>query len=126
MTWDDTFGAVSTDYDLYVFRNDTGALVASSFDDNVGVTGEPIERVAFTNSSAAPRPYDIFIQNFDNASAAKAFDMFVFGGSPFCDGAIFNYNTLSSGVPASAGAYRRAPSSTRVASILGVIRGDEG
>ena len=34
-------------------------------------------------------------------------------------------SSASGGISTSAGAYRRAPSSTRVASILGVIGGDE-
>ena len=100
LTWDDIFGSVTTDYDLYARTNDTGQLVASSFDDNPGVTGEPVEFVAFTNSGASARFYDIFIQNFDDASAAKTFDMFVFGGTACSNGTEVNYNTLSSSVPA--------------------------
>ena len=100
LTWDDTFGGATTDYDLNVFTNDTGQLAASSLDDNPGVTGEPTEFVAFTNGTGSSRFYDIFIQNFDDASAAKTFDMFVFGGIACSNGTDFNYNTLSSSVPA--------------------------
>ena len=101
LTWDDTFGAATTDYDLYVRTNDTGQLVASSTSDNPGVTKEPTETVAFVNSGASARFYDIFIQNFANASAPKTFDMFAVAGGLSCsDGTILNFNTLGSSVPA--------------------------
>ena len=101
LTWGDTFGAATTDYDLYVRTNDTGQLVTSSTSDNPGVTKEPTETVAFVNSGASARFYDIFIQNFANGSAPKTFDMFVLaGGVPCSNGAILNYNTLGSSVPA--------------------------
>ena len=101
LTWDDTPGAVTTDYDLYVTENDTGIVVAASFDDNPGVTGQPSESMAFTNSTGSSNFYDIFIQNFQNASVGKTFDMFALGSAIPCpNGSTFNYNTLSSSVPA--------------------------
>ena len=45
LNWDDTFSAVTTDYDLFAFENATVTEVAASFDDNP-VTGEPVEVVA--------------------------------------------------------------------------------
>ena len=99
LTWDDSFGSATTDYDLYARTNDTGQLADFSISDNVA-TGEPVEIVAFTNNTGSSRFFDIFIQNFDDASAAKTFDMFVFGGTPCSNGTEVNYNTLSSSVPA--------------------------
>ena len=101
LTWDDVFGATTTDYDLYVSDNNTGAVVAASFNDNTGVTLEPTEAVGFTNVTASSKFYDIFIQNWQNGSAAKTFDMFVLsGGFPCSNGTIMNYNTIASSVPA--------------------------
>ena len=102
LIWNDSFGSATTDYDLFVFTNDTGQLAAFSIDDNPGVTGEPVETVAFTNSTAGFRFFDVFIQNFIDASAPKTFDMFVLGGAAMvCSNETdFNYNTLSSSVPA--------------------------
>ena len=100
LTWDDTFGAATNDYDLYILDSGTGAVVAASTSNNPG-TGDPAEAVAFTNSSGASKLYDIFIQNFANTAIAKTFDMFVLaGGIPCLNGSIFNYNTMSSSVPA--------------------------
>lgn len=101
LNWDDTFGAATTNYDLFILDNDTGAVVASSVDDNPGVTREPVEVVAFTDTPGGSGFYDIIIQNFDNASPAKTFDMFIVrGGIPCPNGSIFVYNTLRSSVPA--------------------------
>ena len=104
LTWDDTPGTVTTDYDLYVLENGSNIFVDAGFDDNPGVTGDPIEIVAFNNNSGSSKLYDIYIQNFLNASAAKTFDMFVLGGAlSNCNqgqNTVFNYNTSSSSVPA--------------------------
>ena len=99
LSWDDTFGAVTTDYDLYVV--DSGTVVSSGGVDNNRATLAPIEVVAVTNSSGVQKSYDILIQNFENTSLAHNFDMFVFGGIP-CSGigSVFNYNTRRSSVPA--------------------------
>jgi len=101
LTWDDSFGAAATDYDLYVVENITRVVVASSVNDNPGVTREPVEGVAFTNTSGGFQFYDILIQNFDSASPAMTFDMFIVRGGLQCpDGSRFAYNTLRSSVPA--------------------------
>ena len=100
LTWDDTFGSATTDYDLFVTDNDTGTVVTSGTDDNPGATKVPVETVAFTNGAGSSKFYDIFIQNAGNASAAKTFDMFVLGGSALnCTAkTLFNYNTVGSSV----------------------------
>lgn len=101
LTWNDSFSAPTTDYDLYVNDNSSGAPVVGSFDDNPGVTRKPVETVVFTNNSLSTKFYDILIQNFGNASAPVTFDMFVMGGTTACsNGTHFNYNTLGSSVPA--------------------------
>ena len=101
LAWDDTFGSVSTDYDLYVRTNDTNVLAAFGIDDNIAID-KPIEAVAFTNGTAASRFYDVYIQNSANASVVKTFDMFVLGGTTLncAAGTVLNYNTQSSSVPA--------------------------
>ena len=100
LTWNDTWGAPTGDYDLYLLDNTNGAVVANSFSDNPGVTGTPVEAVAFTNPNTVNRFYDVFIHNFQNASGPKTFDMFVFGGIPCPNGSIFVYNTMKSSVSA--------------------------
>ena len=100
LTWDDTFGAATTDFDLFIFENGTNILVDFSVNDNPAI-GDPVEVVAFTNNDATSKFYDIFIQNFQNASSEKTFDMFVPGGGiglGCSAGTVFNYNTLSSSV----------------------------
>ena len=100
LTWDDTFGGATTDFDLFIFENGTDSLVAFSVGDNPAI-GDPVEAVAFTNNGATSKFFDIRIQNFQNASAAKTFDMFVTSGGiglACSAGTILNYNTLSSSV----------------------------
>ena len=100
LVWDDTFGTATTDYDPFLFQNSPFTLVAFGGDDNPGVTGNPTEVLAFTNNTGSGRFYDIIIQNFLDASATKTFDMFIFGGVPFANGTLLNFNTIASSVPA--------------------------
>ena len=57
LTWDDSFGAAGSDYDMYATDN-TDALVAFSNTDNVATT-DPVEVVAFTNSAGESHLYHI-------------------------------------------------------------------
>ena len=57
LTWDDTFGAATTDYDLYILDNVTRDVVAFSADNDPGLTRDPVEGVAFTNTSGGSRFY---------------------------------------------------------------------
>lgn len=100
LTWDDVFGAATTDYDIYAFRNDTGTLVDSGINDNINVTRDPVEQMVISNTSDTTNLYDIYIHNFEDASPPVTFDMFVLGdGVPCTTGALLNYNTMESSVP---------------------------
>ena len=59
LTWDDDFGSTTSDYDLYLYDNVTSELVAVGGDDNIGVTGVPVEYLAWTNTTGGDRWYDI-------------------------------------------------------------------
>ncbi|MCH8847342.1 MAG: S8 family serine peptidase, partial [Chloroflexi bacterium] len=104
LTWDDDFGAATTDYDLFLREFPTGPVVAVGGDDNHADTGtgEPSEVIAFTNASGVTKTYDVLVQNFLNASSPPhVLEMFVqSGGLPFAGGARFNYNTVAGSVPA--------------------------
>ncbi len=97
LAWNDPFGGSANDYDLGLGRESDMAFVASS----VGVqdgTQDPVEVLVYTNPGAAGW-FDILIDKFDGL--VRTLDMFI----PRCDcaalpnGAIQNYNTLSSSVP---------------------------
>ncbi len=100
LTWDDTFGSATSDYDMFAFETGTNTLVGASINNNITL-GDPWETVSFTNNSASLRSYDIFVQNYLNASVARTFDIFVLGAKTLVcgDATTFNYNTLSSSVP---------------------------
>ncbi|MDP6421651.1 MAG: S8 family serine peptidase [SAR202 cluster bacterium] len=100
LSWDDTFGAAANDYDIFVRDGVTGVVVASGITDNPGVTLDPLETVAFTNTSGVKRTYEILAQNSANLASPKTIEMFVFGGVSCPDGSKLNFNTLSSSVPA--------------------------
>ena len=100
LTWDDTWGAASTDYDLYLFDNATGQMVLGSTDDNVNVTGDPVEVVAVTNGFGSAKFIDVYIHNFQNAATPKALELFVLGGTACPIGTDPNFNTIASSVPA--------------------------
>jgi hypothetical protein len=101
LQWNDTFGASSNDYDLYLFRNSDFALVALSEGVQSG-TQDPVETIVFQNTGP-DRFYDIVINKWSGST--RTFDMFV----PWCDCVplpnglsnepVLNYNTLSSSVP---------------------------
>ena len=101
LTWNDTFGSATTDYDLYLRENPSGPVVASSVTDNINVTGNPVESLAFTNTGGSTKFYDVFIQNF-GSSAPKSLELFLLGTAVTFsgNGAKFNYNTIAGSVPA--------------------------
>jgi len=97
LAWDDPFGASANDYDLYLGRDSDGLIVTGSEGEQSG-TQDPVEVLVYTNPGAAGY-FDILINKW--AGLARTFDMFI----STCDcaalpnGAIHNYNTLSSSVP---------------------------
>ncbi|MCH8849084.1 MAG: S8 family serine peptidase, partial [Chloroflexi bacterium] len=103
LTWDDDFGAATSDYDLFLREFPFGPVVAVGGDDNHATTGtgDPSEVIAFTNTSGVTKTYDVFVQNFKDASPIHVLEMFVqSGGLPFVGGARFNFNTVAGSVPA--------------------------
>ncbi|MSQ13270.1 MAG: hypothetical protein EXR47_03860 [Dehalococcoidia bacterium] len=84
LTWNDTFGSATTDYDLFLRVNPAGPVVAASVDDNRLVTRNPFEILGFTNTTAAILVLDILIQNFGNLSSPKTLELFLpDGGTPW-------------------------------------------
>ena len=98
LSWDDVFGTTTSDYDLFLFQNDNGQLVAVGGDDNT-ITGEPAEFLVFTNNTGVSRFYDIFVVNFQGASAPHNLEIFTRGGASFSNGTRLNFNTTRSSVP---------------------------
>src|SRR5439155_14204668 len=104
--WNDPFGGSSNDYDLYLGRNSTGTLVASSETPQTG-TQDPTEFVAYQNTGATGF-FDILINKY--AGAPRTFDMFITcsGCAGLPNGSrnepIHNFNTASSSVPANSDA----------------------
>ena len=123
LTWDDDFGAATSDYDLFLREFPVGPVVAVGGDDNHATTGtgDPSEVIAFTNTLGVTKTYDVFVQNFLNASATHVLEMFVqSGGLPFAGGARFNFNTVAGSVPA------QSDSGGGVLSVGAIDAGDPG
>ena len=83
LTWDDTFGSSTNDYDLFLVSESTGAVVSGSMGVNKACFGtqDPVECLEYTNDGAEGF-FDILIQNRNNASAAKTLNMYAF--TPEC------------------------------------------
>ena len=99
LTWDDAFGATTSDYDLYLIEEVTSNVVAVGGDDNPAVTREPVEFVAFTNLTGSAGWYDIEIVNFLGTQPVHTLELFVFGTQALPNGTRVNFNTLRSSVP---------------------------
>ena len=107
LVWNDSFGASSNDFDLFLVQNSTGIVVAQSIDPQTG-TQLPIEFLTFTNDTGSDDFFDIFIQNSENRASGRNLDMFIFQSG--CDAAgptplapsqeKHNYNTIRSSVTA--------------------------
>ncbi len=76
LTWDDPFGASRNNYDLYLVRQSTGAVVASSRDVQNGGQ-DPVESIDFVNTGAADR-FRIVVQNVNNAAQPRTLNLFSF------------------------------------------------
>ena len=99
LQWNDTFGASSNDYDLGLLDDYAGEWVAVSANEQNG-NDDPIEGLAYTNDTGAGGWFDIGIQKY--AGSVRTLDMFVIplsGGTLLPNGAVHNFNTLSSSVP---------------------------
>ncbi|HET6374324.1 MAG TPA: S8 family serine peptidase [Candidatus Polarisedimenticolia bacterium] len=105
LTWDDPFGASSNDYDLYLFRNTTGARVAAG---NAVQNGreDPLETIVFTNTGSSGF-FDLRVQNYRDEASPRTLEIFILE-SPFrtlfSNDATLNYNTTAGSIPAMADA----------------------
>jgi hypothetical protein len=108
LTWDDSFGASSNNYDLYLVQQSTGRVVARST--NVQNGGQdPVEIIDYVNTTGAGGFFRIVVQNVRNQ--AKPRNLNVFSFTPECAAAgprllaanhheRHNYNTASRSVSA--------------------------
>ena len=79
LTWDDTFGSSSNNYDLYLVQvqASTGTVVARSTNPQSG-TQDPVEFVDYVNNTGAQNYFRIVVQNVGNAAQAKHLNLFSF------------------------------------------------
>jgi len=98
LQWNDPWGGSANDYDLYLFRDSTGTIVASSTNVQSG-SQSPTERIVYTNNTGVSQYFDIVINK--HSGAARTLDMFVLGDcAPLltATGPCLNYDTASSSV----------------------------
>ena len=76
LTWNDPFGGSANNYDLYLVRQSTGAVVASSRNLQSG-RQDPVESIDFVNTGAADR-FRIVVQNVNNAAQPRTLNLFSF------------------------------------------------
>jgi hypothetical protein len=100
LQWNDAWGASSNDYDLYVFDS-AWNLVAASASLQSG-TQNPTEWVGWLNQGASPADYYVAISNYNDAAAARTFNVFFYGFGLMevtSGGPDHNFNTERSSVP---------------------------
>ena len=100
LTWDDTFGSATSDYDLYLIDELTLQIVSQSASNNTTGNREPYEVVGVTNSTAAARWYDVQIVNYLGTQPAHRMELFAFGTAALPNGTELNFNTVRSSVTA--------------------------
>jgi hypothetical protein len=76
LSWDDPFGNSRNNYDLYLVRQSTNQVVASSRTVQNGGQ-DPVETIDFVNTGAADR-FLVVVQNVNNAAQAKTLNIFSF------------------------------------------------
>src|SRR5579871_1753388 len=76
LTWNDPFGGSGNNYDLYLVRDSTGQVVASSRDVQSG-RQDPVESIDYVNNGSADR-FRIVVQNVNNAAQPKNLNLFSF------------------------------------------------
>ncbi|HEY3174706.1 MAG TPA: S8 family serine peptidase [Candidatus Polarisedimenticolia bacterium] len=99
MSWDDPPDASTNDYDLYLFRNSTGALVAASGAAQDG-TQAPLEAIFFTNTGTQGF-FDLRVQNYLDRADPRTLEIFIIESpfrTVFPGGATLNYDTSSGSV----------------------------
>ena len=104
LTWDDSFTAATSDFNMYVTDNGTSTIVSCCTTNNsvsTAGTGIPLELAVFENPTAGGRFYDVYVQDVNNSSVGHTLEMFmVAGGALLPNNAIFNYNSVSGSVGA--------------------------
>jgi hypothetical protein len=107
LTWDDPFGASGNNYDLYLVRQSTGAVVARSTDVQRGAQ-DPLEVIDYVNSGASDF-FRIVAQNVGDQAQPKTLNIFSFAPQCAVAGPRLlaaghherqNYNTAAQSVPA--------------------------
>src|SRR5581483_2092196 len=76
LSWDDPFGGSRNNYDLYLVRQSSGAVVASSRTVQNGGQ-DPVESIDYVNTGAADF-FRIVVQNVNNAAQPKTLNLFSF------------------------------------------------
>ena len=80
LTWDDPFGGSTNNYDLYLVRQSTNTVVASSTDVQSGAQ-DPVEAIDYVNAGATDF-FRIVVQNVNSAALPK--DLNIFSFQPEC------------------------------------------
>src|SRR2546425_1094388 len=126
LEWGDPFNASSNNYDLYLVRASTGAVVAKSTNPQTGVSRqEPVEFIDYTNDTGVQDFFHIVVQNVNSSAAVENLNLFFFEPECAQHGPItlapthekHNYNTPSSSVPAESDAGGSPVSVTSVGAI---------
>jgi Subtilase family/Abnormal spindle-like microcephaly-assoc'd, ASPM-SPD-2-Hydin len=81
LTWDDPFGGSSNNYDLYLVRQSTGAVVARSTDAQTG-RQDPVEAIDYVNSTGSADQFRMVVQNVGDRAAVKSLNLYSF--TPEC------------------------------------------
>ncbi|HMD36440.1 MAG TPA: choice-of-anchor D domain-containing protein, partial [Vicinamibacterales bacterium] len=107
LSWDDPFGGSGNNYDLYLVRESTGAVVASSRTVQGG-RQDPLEFIDYVNNGAFDT-FRIVVQNVNNAAQVRRLNLFSFQPECAAAGPVLlapprherhNYNTAARSVSA--------------------------
>jgi len=82
LSWDDSFGSSTNDYNLYLIQHGTNTVVASDVGKTCEGSAFPVACLQFVNNGSADTFYDIVIQNPSNGSAPRTLNLFAF--TPEC------------------------------------------
>lgn len=100
LVWEDTEGAPTADYDLLFQDPATGFIVGGSIGVNA-LSGSPVEVAGITYSGAGISDLRIIVQNYNNESTARDFELTIFPGTTALpNGTYLNYNTREGSVGA--------------------------
>ncbi len=86
MEWNDPFGGSSNDYDLFLYNDNTGDLLAQSLYTQNG-NDDPLEGFSYTNNTGDAIDVAI-VAHADNAPIDKILEIYVYGGSMYADNVV--------------------------------------